>query len=233
MTRRGWGRGKGALASLGLAAIFALSCGLEDTKAISAPSTFVYLSGGISLGGASASDTDFIGYRLYYRLFDKDSAASTLYREIYTLANSETQSPDVIKPILIGPKGMKEVQFTDSVSQTMLPISAADKAAAAATFTISTSVLPWTITKNGGATTLSSAVQRSAKDIGSGNYKDFTASTVLQGDEDYTGTIDNPSSVYAVFCILSVATSDGISEYYSMPTLLSGTSESYLVILGD
>lgn len=233
MTSWGWGRGKGALASLGFAAILCLSCGLEDTKAISAPSTFVFEGSGIRLGGADASDTEFIGYRLYYRLFDKDSAATTLYGDISTLANSTTQSPDIVKLILVQ-KGLKEVRFADSASPTMLPISAADKATATpATFTISTSGTSWTIIKYGGATTLESAVQRSAKDSGSGNYKDFTSSSVLQGDEDYTGTTDKPANVYAVFCILSVATSDGISEYYSMPTLLSGTSDSYLPISGN
>ncbi len=217
-----------------MVAVF-VSCGLPTSDYLYPPSNFFGDNSTITLVHKDdnvSTMTTFLGYEIYYRLFQNFDDAKTALSDILNLAATYSNNPDAfmnsVKTYSM-PFYRMQKSYSDSgksdidSSKPLLPA----KADIPFTFTINLS--GWTV--DIGNNTLVTVVRNNgSSNINSAKFS--LISNYAATDQDYSaGMISPPNSVYLVVFAVSYGTSaSSLSDVYSSPVIFPSSTDGSSII---
>jgi len=205
-----------------------ISCGLPTAEYLYPPDD---LSSG---GGALVIDHNkenidepaisslFLGYEIYYRIFDDQNDATQSYDNISNMKSSNViQTANYYKYYPLKHRILASGQFSLDIS----PLIKVSSNTYTKYYLNMNSQGTWTLTNDKDSNIVIDSIVRSRSDTASsaeiGNADFYLRSEYKVGDRDYAGTNPSPSSVYIVFFAFSYGFDpSNMKNVYSDPVIL-------------
>jgi hypothetical protein len=184
--------------SLAILAVSMVCCGVESVSYYSPPS-FTYGGNVITLTHNTVNTESFLGYDIYYRVYNDDNTAQADRTFIENASNSANSTPESVLGQVTS-RGFKKMYLAAIPATAPTPLLSIASPTTAVTFTIqmpqSTQFTNWYFTKSTDASLVPTEIIRCINSIGSNSFN----SLYNPGDSDYAASIQagDGTQVYMV-----------------------------------